>query len=135
VLTAALIQIFLLVLLFSEEAYNFALSLCTAAIVVCYIFVGMYQVKFSAQNKDTKQMWIGIFALAFQVIAITLAGLHFLLLCCIGYIPGLYFYYRAKKEFDIDDGKLTKAEIIYSTLIVIGAVAGVVLVAMGLITI
>lgn len=135
VLTAALIQVFLLVLLFSEEAYNFALSLCTAAIVVCYIFVGMYQVKFSAQNKDTKQMWIGIFALAFQVIAITLAGLHFLLLCCIGYIPGLYFYYRAKKEFDIDDGKLTKAEIIYSTLIVIGAIAGVVLVAMGLITI
>ncbi|WP_125581719.1 arginine-ornithine antiporter [Levilactobacillus cerevisiae] len=135
ILTASLIQVFLLVLLFSQEAYNFALSLCTAAIVVCYIFVGMYQVKFSAKNKDTKQLWIGIFALAFQVIAITLAGLHYLLLCCIGYLPGIYFYYRAKKDYGIDDGRLTKSEIIYSTLIVILAIAGIVLVGMGLITI
>ncbi len=100
VLTAALIQVFLFVLLFSKEAYNFALSLCTAAIVVCYFFVGLYQIKFSYQNKDRGQLWIGIFATAFQVFAIVLAGIHYLMLVCIGYIPGIYFYYKAKKEFN-----------------------------------
>ncbi|MBS0947584.1 arginine-ornithine antiporter [Levilactobacillus brevis] len=135
VLTAALIQIFLLVLLFSEEAYNFALSLCTAAIVVCYIFVGAYQVKFSYQNKDMKQFWIGFFALLFQVVAITLAGLHFLMLVCIGYLPGIYFYYRAKKDYSLDGGKLTKMEILYSIAIVAFAIISIVMVAMGAIQI
>lgn len=131
VLTASLIQVFLLILLFSSEAYNFALSLCTAAIIVCYIFVGTYQVKFSYQRKDTKQFWIGMFALLFQVIGIILAGLHFLLLVCIGYIPGIYFYYRAKKDYNIDDGKFTKMEVLYSVLIVALAVISVIMVAMG----
>lgn len=135
ILTAALIQAFLFILLFSEEAYNFALSLCTAAIVVCYIFVGLYQIKFSYQRKDMKQMWIGIFAAGFQIFAIILAGVHFLMLVCIGYIPGIYFYYKAKKEFNIDGGKLTKAEIIYSILLVIFAVASIAMVATGAISI
>ncbi len=131
VLTAGLIQVFLIILLFSEEAYNFALSLCTAAIVVCYIFVGLYQIKFSLQNKDTKQLWIGIFAAAFQIIAIALAGLHYLMLVCIGYLPGIYFYYRAKKEYGLDGGKLTKSEIMWSIIIVMLAIISIVMTATG----
>ncbi|MFC6177511.1 arginine-ornithine antiporter [Companilactobacillus huachuanensis] len=135
VLTASLIQVFLVVLLFSKEAYNFALSLCTAAIVVCYIFVGLYQIKFSLQNKDMKQLWIGIFAAAFQVIAIVLAGLHFLMLVCIGYLPGIYFYYRAKKDYNLDGGKLTNSEIMWSIMIVIFAIISIFMVATGAIKI
>ncbi|GAQ00442.1 amino acid APC transporter [Companilactobacillus farciminis] len=131
VLTASLIQVFLVILLFSEEAYNFALSLCTAAIVVCYIFVSLYQIKFSLQNKDTKQLWIGIFAAAFQIIAIALAGLHYLILVCIGYLPGIYFYYRAKKEYGLDGGKLTKSEIMWSIIIVMLAIISIVMTATG----
>ncbi|WP_099975051.1 arginine-ornithine antiporter [Lactobacillus terrae] len=134
-LTAGLIQIFLLILLFSEQAYEFALSLCTAAIVVCYIFVALYQIKFSYKNTDMGQLWIGIFALVFQVGAISLAGLHYLLLCCIGYLPGIYFYYKAKKENNIDGGKLTNNEIIFSIIIVVLAIASIVMVATGMIKI
>ncbi len=82
-----------------------------------------------------KQMWIGIFAAGFQIFAIILAGVHFLMLVCIGYIPGIYFYYKAKKEFNIDGGKLTKAEVIYSILLVIFAVASIVMVATGKVSI
>ncbi|MFH5810365.1 arginine-ornithine antiporter [Companilactobacillus sp. FL22-1] len=131
ILTASLIQVFLVILLFSSEAYNFALSLCTAAIVVCYIFVGLFQIKFSWERKETKQLWIGIFTAGFQIIAIILAGLHFLMLVCIGYLPGIYFYYRAKKDYNLDGGKLTTSEIIWSILIVAFAIISIVMVATG----
>lgn len=53
------------------------------------------------------------------------------MLVCIGYIPGIYFYYRAKKDYNIDDGKFTKMEVLYSVLIVALAVISVIMVAMG----
>lgn len=133
VLTAILVQLFLFTLLFTESAYNFALSLCTAVIIICYIFIALYQISYSYakinEKGNKKQLLIGIFALAFQLFGLFMAGLNYLLLCLIAYIPGIYFYGKARKE---KTGVfLSKIEWIITTLIAIGAIIGIWLVASG----
>ena len=38
-LVGACIQVFLIVLMFSEDAYNFAFSMCTVSIVITWAFI------------------------------------------------------------------------------------------------
>ncbi|MGY3731613.1 arginine-ornithine antiporter [Pediococcus acidilactici] len=102
VMTAFLVQGFLFTLLFTSRAYNFAYSLCTASIIVCYILVAAYQIKYSYQHLNVKgnraQLMIGVFALVFEVVGIWMAGIEYLLLCLIAYLPGIYFYGKARQE-------------------------------------
>ncbi|CAH0418677.1 arginine-ornithine antiporter [Periweissella ghanensis] len=100
-ITQVLVQLFLCSLLFTNQAYNFAASLCTAAIVITYCFVAAYQIKHSIQNwqqKDAKwQLFVGVVAIAFQMIGIGLTGIQYILLAMIAYIPGIYFYRQARQ--------------------------------------
>lgn len=106
-IVGACTQVFMLTLIFSEDAYNFAFSLCTVAIVITWTMAAAYQAKYSAQNKQMGQLVIGIIAVSFQVIGVLLNGWTFLLLTCVGYIPGFFVYAKARKE----QGRgLTKAE-------------------------
>lgn len=130
-LVGACTQAFMLTLLFSEDAYNFAFSLCTVAIVITWTMAAAYQVKYSAQHRQTGQMAIGIIAVAFQVVGVLFNGWSFLLLTCVGYIPGFLVYAKARK----DQGKgLARSERI--GMIVIGAlgVLSLVLLALGIIS-
>ncbi|QBO36629.1 arginine-ornithine antiporter [Periweissella cryptocerci] len=134
--TQALIQIFLFSLLFTSQAYNFAYSLCTAAIIVTYAFVGAYQIKYSWDNKlkqpDYKrQMVYGFIALVFEIVGICLAGVQFLLLCLIAYVPGIYFYAKARKECGDNAHGLTSSEKVVAVIITIGAIIGIVLLVLG----
>ena len=94
----ALTNLFLLTFLFTDYAYEFAYSMCTASILVCYLIVSMYQVKYSYQHRDNKQLLIGLVAFIFELSGIILAGYQYLLICSIAYVPGFIFYYMAKKE-------------------------------------
>ncbi|WP_203630832.1 arginine-ornithine antiporter [Lentilactobacillus fungorum] len=138
VLTAVLIQLFLFTLLFTEKAYNFAYSLCTAAIVICYIFVAAYQIKLSWQHihekGSFKQLVIGLIAFLFQVVGITLAGLQYVLLCFIAYIPGIFFYAKARKDAGATQW-LSKSEWAMTSLIALGAIVSVVLLVVGKISV
>ncbi|MHA5095636.1 arginine-ornithine antiporter [Oenococcus oeni] len=99
--TECLFQLFLLTLLVTDKAYIFAYSLCTVATIVTYVFVAAYQIKFSLLDKELnnkRQFFYGIIAFVFQVNVIILAGIQYLLLCLIAYIPGIYCYVRARKE-------------------------------------
>ena len=60
-------QAFLIVLLFSADAYDFAFSMCTVAIVITWAFAAAYQAKWGVQNKNMVQAAIGFVAVAFQV--------------------------------------------------------------------
>ena len=53
------------------------------------------------------QLVIGIIAVAFQVIGVLLNGWTFLLLTCVGYIPGFFVYAKARKNQGVG---LKKAE-------------------------
>ncbi|USS88000.1 basic amino acid/polyamine antiporter [Fructilactobacillus hinvesii] len=127
-MTQILLQLFLISLLFSTQAYNFAISLCTAAIVVCYALVAAFQVKVGWHRRSLGLMLPGMVALGFEVIGITLAGLQYLWLCTIAYVLGFVFYIRAAKEQHRD---LSKREIGLMLLITLAAVGAVVTVATG----
>ncbi|MFV0559777.1 MAG: arginine-ornithine antiporter [Enterococcus sp.] len=132
VITAVLTNLFLLTFLVTDYAYQFAYSLCTAAILICYLFVGIYQVQYSFEKKENKQIVIGLITVVFELMGIILAGFSYVLLCSIAYIPGIYFYWKSCRE---TSHVMTKKEI--GTILFIGAVAilSIVLLATGYITI
>lgn len=104
--TGAMIQILTIVMLFSEEAYQFAYSLCTASIVIAWALAAAFMVQQWSQGAETRQklgittrdMVLAAFAVIFLVVAVVMSGVHQLLLCCIAYIPGIFFYVRARRE-------------------------------------
>ncbi|KRK97397.1 arginine ornithine antiporter [Secundilactobacillus odoratitofui DSM 19909 = JCM 15043] len=131
--TACMVQAFMIMLIFAEKAYEFAYSLCTASIVVCYIIVAAYQIKYSWQHRATQgnwlQLWIGVAALTFQLVGITLAGLQYLLICLIVYVPGIILYAATLKR---DKGQyLNKLELSATVLICSGAAITIALMVMG----
>lgn len=100
--SSALIQFFLLTLLFTNRAYQIAYSMCTVAITICYILVAAYQIKYSWQHIQERgnhvQLLIGIGALLFESIAIYFSGVKYLIFCSIAYIPGSILYLMACKQ-------------------------------------
>ena len=120
--------IFLFSLLFTEYAYNFAYSLCTAAILISYLMVGTYQMQFSYQKKEWGQFLIGIIAAAFQLTAMVLAGWQQVLMVTILYIPGFIFYYLASKE---NDRPVNKNEKLTMGIVLLIAVIAIVMIFTG----
>lgn len=131
-LTEILIQLFLITLLFTDQAYNFAYSLCTSAIAVCYALVGAYQLKLGIKNKRINVIFPGLIALVFEVLSMVFAGLQYLWLCTIAYVIGFVLYYHARKETGHEVNKL---EWLFMIVIAILAIGAVVALAMGKMTI
>ncbi|KRN74481.1 arginine ornithine antiporter [Weissella kandleri] len=131
-LTQGFIQIFLISILFTDQAYTFAYSLCTSAIIVCYFLVGAYQMKLGMQEKKAGWVVEGLVALAFQLMAILLAGLTYLWLTTVLYAIGLIFYFRARKEYGYEVSNHEKIASVVLTLVAIGAIIAL---ATGFITI
>ena len=130
-LVGACIQVFLIVLMFSEDAYNFAFSMCTVSIVITWAFIALYQIKFSAkEDKNAAQIAIGVIALAFQVVGVLYNGWSFLLLTCVGYIPGFFVYAKARKDRGY---ALTNGEKVGMGVVSALGIAALVLVGMGVI--
>ena len=57
---------------------------------------------------------------AFQVFGVIFTGLPFLMLACLGYVPGWFFYKKARGE---NDATMSKGEI---TIAVILSVIGII---------
>lgn len=104
--TGAMIQTLTIVMLFSEEAYQFAYSLCTASIVIAWALAAAFMVEQGSRGANvrkelgitTRDIVLAAFAVMFLVVAIVMSGVHQLLLCCIAYIPGIFFYVLARRE-------------------------------------
>ncbi|WP_124065753.1 arginine-ornithine antiporter [Clostridium sp. E02] len=105
VFMTVLSQVFLFTLLFTDKAYNFAYSLCTAAIFVTWILICVYQIKLSYQRRtekgEIKQLIIGIVGTVFYAWAIWASGIGYFLMCMLVYIIGILFYIKARKEIGI----------------------------------
>lgn len=131
-ITGVLQTIFLFSLLFTQKAYEFAYSLCSAAILFSYLFVGLYQMKYSREHGEWGQYTIGLLSAAFMFACMFLAGWQEVLLVSISFIPGFYIYYLACKE---NNHKMSAAEKWVMTLILVLSVVAIWLVANGTITI
>ena len=131
-IVGACTQAFLIILLFSADAYDFAFSRCTVAIVMTWAFAAAYQAKWGVQNKNGVQAAIGFVAVAFQVIGVLFNGWSFLLLTCVGYIPGFFIYVKARKDYG---NAITMGEKVCMGVISALGVLSLVLLAMGVISI
>ena len=131
-IVGACTQAFLIVLLFSADAYDFAFSMCTVAIVITWAFAAAYQAKWGVQNKNMVQAAIGFVAVAFQVIGVLFNGWSFLLLTCVGYIPGFFIYVKARKDHG---NAITMGEKVCMGVVSALGVLSLVLLAMGVISI
>ena len=108
-ITAILQTIFLFSLLFTSEAYNFAYSLASAAILFSYLFVGLYQMKYSHKHQEWGQFTIGLLSALFMLACMFLSGWQQMLLVSISFIPGFIIYYQAVREDHRDLGGKEKA--------------------------
>ena len=131
-IVGACTQAFLIVLLFSADAYDFAFSMCTVAIVITWAFAAAYQAKWGVQNKNMVQAAIGFVAVAFQVIGVLFNGWSFLLLTCVGYIPGFFIYVKARKDYG---NAITMGEKVCMGVVSALGVLSLVLLAVGVISI
>ncbi|HJA74796.1 MAG TPA: basic amino acid/polyamine antiporter [Candidatus Limosilactobacillus gallistercoris] len=131
-ITGVLQTVFLFSLLFTQKAYEFAYSLCAAAILFSYLFVGLYQMKYSKEHGEWGQFTIGLLSAAFMFACMFLAGWQEVLLVSISFIPGFYIYYLACKE---NNHKMSAAEKWVMTLILVLSIVAIWLVANGTIAI
>ena len=107
--TGAMIQLLSIVMLFSERAYQFAYSLCTASIAISWTLAAAYMAKAwlaqerrqGASEAPRIRAVDGICAAcsaAFLIVAIAVSGVEQLMMCCIAYIPGIACYIWARVE-------------------------------------
>ena len=135
--TGVMIQVLAVVMLFSEAAYEFAYSLCTASIVISWALAAAFMVRYAASKRGAepgmgRALALALFACVFLVVAVLLAGVSLLALCCIAYVPGIAFHIVARRERGAKV-IMTRMEKTLAAFIVIIAVAAVALLVMGVI--
>lgn len=116
------------------KAYNFAYSLCTAAIFITWILVCVYQMKLSYENRGKKgeagQLAVGIIGTIFYAWAIWASGIGYFLLCMLVYIIGIFLYVKARKENGAEK-VFSKKEGIVILFILLGAAISVYMLIIG----
>jgi arginine:ornithine antiporter/lysine permease len=140
-MTSLLIQIVLIATLFSDDAFTFALSLCSHLSLIPYFLSAAfalmlvyrretYETDPSDLRKDTI---IAVLATIYTLFLLFAGGTKFLLLGFIIYAPGTILYYITRREM----GKqlFTTAEWMLFAVAVIGCVVGIHGLATGYITI
>ena len=131
--TGAMVQALAIVMLFSQAAYQFAYSLCTASIVISWSLAAAYHVK-AAWGRQRAGVLPALFACVFLVAAVLIAGAQLLMLCCIAYVPGIAFFVIARREHEAED-ILTPREKVIALIISLTAVAAIIGLAAHLIVI
>ncbi|UXR35700.1 arginine-ornithine antiporter [Staphylococcus simulans] len=124
-ITNILVQLFLISMLFTDSAYQFAFSLASSAILIPYAFSAFYQFKYTLQydRKSNLQMAIGIIASIYAVWLIYAAGVDYLLLTMLLYVPGLFVYWIVQRNKGI---KFITRDYILMGFIVIFAILGLI---------
>lgn len=129
-LTNGLIQLFLIITLFSSAGYLALLSLATSMILIPYLLCAGYALLVAkrgegyAQGESSgKEFGIATIASVYGIWLIYAAGLKYLFLSMVLYAPGLLFYLWARKERG--EKAFTGPEAVLAALIVVaGLFAG-----------
>ncbi|PLT30617.1 arginine-ornithine antiporter [Peribacillus deserti] len=135
-LSNLLIQLFLLTFLISDKPYQLAYSLASSAILIPYLFAALYQIKYSMREDSqdrTRNLIVGFIAAAYSIWLLYAAGLSYLLLTLLIYLPGILIYAAAQKEYKqkIFAGK----EAVAAVVIVILAIIAVAMLFLGRISV
>jgi arginine:ornithine antiporter/lysine permease len=140
-MSTLLVQLVLVATLFSDDAFTFALSLCSHLSLLPYFLSAAFMMKLvlsrETYERDPgdvgKDTLIAGLALVYTLFLLFAAGLKFMLLGFIIYAPGTLLYVMTRRE----QGKqlFTPAEWIVFGVAVVGAIVGIHGLATGYITI
>jgi arginine:ornithine antiporter / lysine permease len=105
-LSNGLIQLFLIITLFSHSTYLMLIELATSCILLPYLFSALFALKVGFSKKQDAMavklsMTANVAAIVATVYAVWLlyaAGIHFLFLSSILYAVGILFFWRARAE-------------------------------------
>ena len=140
-LTNILVQVFLILTLFAQEAFNLALDMTSAKTLIPYVLVAGYALKLALTREtygpDSKErnkdlIWAGI-ATLYTIFMLVAGGLKFVLLSFIIFAPGTLLFIFARRE----QGRtiFTSAELALFVVVLLGAAYGVYALATGTISI
>jgi arginine:ornithine antiporter/lysine permease len=129
--TNALIQLFLILALFSTSAYQFFYFIASVAILPPYVFSGAYALKlavtgesYEASNRGrTRDLIVGAVATVYGLWLVYAAGLSYLLMCAILFVPGILVYLKARREAGARAFTVPEA-IIAAGIVALGLYAG-----------
>lgn len=140
ILAAGMIQLLLVLLLFTSDALDFMLDLTAALSLVPYLLAAAYAVKLTITRDSYEDGGsvlgdglIAGLAAFYTLFLIYAAGLDKLLLSCILYAAGAGLYVMARRERGLR--VFTPAEAVLFGILVLGAVSGVISLATGAIDI
>ncbi len=130
-MSSLLVQLVLIATLFSDDAFTFALSLCSHLSLIPYFLSAAFLLKL-ARTRETyaddpgdlgKDTVVALLASTYTIFLLFAAGLKFLLLGFIIYAPGTLLYRMTRRE----QGKqlFTPPEWILFAVSVVGAIVGV----------
>ena len=140
-LTNIIVQIFLILTLFAQYAFDVALELTSTMTLIPYVLVAGYGLKLAqrgetydvAPEERRGDLIRAAIATVYTIFMIYAGGLKFLLLSCLLFAPGTLLYYMARREQNLQ--VFTPLERLLFFAIVVGAVAGLYALATGAITI
>jgi arginine:ornithine antiporter / lysine permease len=126
-LTNAMVQVFLIITLFSASTYLSLIYLATSMILVPYLWSAAYALLLAVRGESyenalaerKKDLVIGGIALIYAIWLLYAGGIKYLLLSALLYAPGAILFAKAKREL----GKpvFTNVEKLIFTAVVIGA--------------
>ncbi|WP_413736249.1 amino acid permease [Sodalis sp. RH21] len=140
-LTNVTIQVFLILTLFSDYAFQLALELTSSLTLIPYLLVAAYALKlaWTGESYDTdwrghkKDLIFAAIATFYALLMLYAGGLKYLLLSAIIYGPGTILYIMAKREQKAE--LFNKSERILFIIVMIAAIAAIWSIATGVITI
>lgn len=130
VMAAGLVQLLLILLVFSDNALDFMLDLTAALALIPYLLAAGYALKLTITREtysDGKSlvpdMAIAAVATFYTLFLVYAAGWDHLLLSCILYAPGALLYWMARRQSGLRVFK--PAEAVLFGIIVLGAIGGI----------
>ncbi|CAN7421588.1 arginine-ornithine antiporter [Rhizobium sp. LjRoot254] len=125
--TNILIQVFLILSLFSKSAYQFFYFIASVAILPPYVLSGGYALKLALSGETytggkgrSRDLIVGLVATLYGLWLVYAAGLTFLLMCTILFVPGILVYVLARREHG--EKVFTGAEALIAVVITLLAV-------------
>ena len=138
-ISSGIVQLFLIVTLFSNSTYKALYFVSSSMILVPYVFSALYLWKLAARGetyeRDSKErrfgLISGIIGAIYGVWLVYAAGLGMLMMTAILYAPGIIFFWIARKENAAGEKVFTKVELAIAIVLVVLAIISIVLIAQG----
>lgn len=140
-MTTILVQVMLIVAMFSGDAFNFTLDLTSALTLLPFLFAAGYALKL-ALTRETyadnprghgRELAVGVLATIYTAFLLFAAGPKFILLSFVIYAPATILFVMARRE---QRRRLfSPVELVILATSVVGAVVGVLALATGALTI